>query len=103
MSRDTFERWSTPPGTSLGVCFKPGEPRCGIYIVEFRDGDRYVGQAIDVIRRFSDHRRRWEGIIGIQFRAVPREGLNDAERQMVRLVEATHCVRNINGSSQMRV
>ena len=31
--------------------------RCGTYILLFRNGDGYVGQALDVAARFEAHRR----------------------------------------------
>ena len=33
--------------------------RCGIYVLLFRNGDRYVGQAVDVSNRFGAHRRTY--------------------------------------------
>lgn len=48
------------------------EERCGIYILEFSNGDRYVGQAKDVTRRFAQHRHGgkhhppWPDIVSLE-------------------------------------
>lgn len=101
MSLSTFRHWEISSGTSLGVHFRPGENRCGIYILEFSDGQRYVGQSHDVIRRFADHSRRYPDIVSVQFCAVPAHDLDAAERQMVQNQrDAGHHLRNIDLVSQ---
>lgn len=97
MARDAFRRWMITPGTSLGVNFRPGEDRCGIYILEFTDGQRYVGQSRDVVRRFADHSRRHLDIVAVQFCPTPLHDLDAAERQMVQdQRDAGHHLRNID-------
>lgn len=97
MSKDAFRRWAITPGTSLSVHLKPGEPRCGIYILEFADGQRYVGQSRDVVRRFADHSRHHPDIVALQFRAVAQSDLDAAERQIVQNQrDAGHRLRNID-------
>ena len=97
MPRDEFSHWSITPGTSLSIHFKPGEPRCGIYILEFANAERYVGKSRDVVRRFADHSRHHPDIVAVQFHAVPVERLDEAERQMVQNQrDAGHHLRNID-------
>ncbi|WP_312347594.1 GIY-YIG nuclease family protein [Actinomyces sp.] len=101
MSLSTFRHWEISSGTSLGVHFRPGENRCGIYILEFSDGQRYVGQSHDVIRRFADHSRKHPDIASVQFCAVPAHDLDAAERQLVQNQrDAGHYLRNIDLVSQ---
>lgn len=65
------------------------EERCGIYILEFSNGDRYVGQAKDVTRRFAQHRHggkhhpSWPDIVSLEFSAVPDRDLNEAEKATI--------------------
>ncbi|MCI7672201.1 MAG: GIY-YIG nuclease family protein [Schaalia hyovaginalis] len=92
-----FARWATLPGSSLAAHFPPGASRCGIYILEFANGERYVGQTVDVVRRFRDHARRFGDVEAIQFLPHPREFLNEAERSTIRSqVDAGHRLRNID-------
>ncbi len=101
MGNDAFRRWAIQSGTSLSTCFKAGEDRCGIYILEFADGQRYVGQSRDVVRRFADHSRHHPDIVAVQFQAVDRHDLDAAERQMVQHQrDAGHHLRNIDLVSQ---
>ncbi len=101
MGNDTFRRWAIQSGTSLSVFFKPGEDRCGIYILEFADGQRYVGQSRDVVRRFADHCRHYGDIVAVQFQTVDQRDLDAAERQMVQNQrDAGHRLRNIDLVSQ---
>ncbi|MEU4791983.1 GIY-YIG nuclease family protein [Micromonospora tulbaghiae] len=57
--------------------------RCGVYELTFADGERYVGQAVDVVARFGTHRRTWTDIVGIAFRRVPRDRLDEVERDQI--------------------
>lgn len=96
VSTRSFRRWPTPPGTSLSAMLRTGESRCGIYILEFAGGERYVGQSVDVVRRFADHRRRWDDIEAVQFLPVPAPMLDEVERQTVhKHVEQGVHLRNI--------
>ncbi|WP_270407498.1 GIY-YIG nuclease family protein [Brachybacterium paraconglomeratum] len=67
---------------------------CGIYTLEFDDGERYVGQTIDLVSRLSSHRRRWNDIIAVSFVECGAEELNDLERAMISDAERQHVVRN---------
>ncbi|NGM14254.1 GIY-YIG nuclease family protein [Verrucosispora sioxanthis] len=62
--------------------------RCGVYELTFADGQRYVGQAVDVVTRFCAHRRTWSDIVEIAFQRVNRSQLDEAERDQIRRREA---------------
>lgn len=85
MSAYRFRTYATPPGTSLSVQLGPFGDRCGIYVLRFADGEQYVGQSVDVVNRFTSHRRRWDDIQAIEFCHVSREILDDAEKETIQL------------------
>ncbi|MBZ0298977.1 MAG: hypothetical protein K8J31_04505 [Anaerolineae bacterium] len=61
--------------------------RCGIYVLHFADGAHYVGQAVDVVRRYAQHRQTHKDIHRISFKKVGRKNLNAEERVVVRALE----------------
>ena len=61
----------------------PRNNRAGVYILWFTNGERYVGQATDVVTRFSSHRRRWDDIEYLDFCRTPRASLLQLEKQMI--------------------
>lgn len=80
---------------SIADLFAPGE-RCGIYILHFSDGWFYVGQAVDVTRRFVQHRKTHTDIERMSFRPVALDWLDEKERDAVRRMEEAGCqLRNI--------
>ena len=80
---------------SIADLFKP-DKRCGIYVLHFGDGAFYVGQAVDVTRRYVQHRKTHTDIEKISFKQVPRTELNDVERSAVwRLERSGWSLRNI--------
>lgn len=64
---------------SAGISAFVEDDRRGIYILEFANKERYVGQASNVVRRFSEHRHGstqhgpWKDIEGFGFRPSPPE------------------------------
>jgi hypothetical protein len=66
--------------------FKPGR-RCGIYVLRFADGQYYVGQAIDVTRRYVQHANAFGDIEEMSFRCFPQGDLNRVEQEMVQALE----------------
>lgn len=52
----------------------PGE-RCGIYLLAFSTGEWCVGQAIDVARRFLNHRQTYADIARVFFKRVEAQDL----------------------------
>lgn len=61
--------------------------RCGIYVLHFADGAHYVGQAVDVVRRYAQHRQAHRDIQQISFKKVSRKNLNTEERSIVHVME----------------
>lgn len=91
-----FTRWAIDSEGSISALFGGSQSRCGIYILEFENGQRYVGQSIDVVRRFADHRRHFPDIVGFQFCPIPRALLDSMERKTVQAnVDASYELRNI--------
>lgn len=84
---------------SIADLFKP-EKRCGIYILRFKNNQFYVGQAVDVVRRFTQHSKVHEDIQEISFRTYPKEELNSVEEELIKLLERKGVrLRNINLTS----
>ncbi|MFE7507351.1 GIY-YIG nuclease family protein [Promicromonospora sp. NPDC057488] len=67
--------------------------RRGIYRLRFGNGEAYVGQAVDVVRRFEQHVQRWGDIVGVDFR-VEKGNLSKAEVDTVRYFEKPGYLRN---------
>ncbi|GIE78693.1 hypothetical protein Aph02nite_46430 [Actinoplanes philippinensis] len=65
----------------------------------FGNGDRYVGQAVDVSSRFGAHRRNHPGdIVELGFRRVSRGQLDAVEQsEIARLERAGVSLRNVAG------
>ncbi len=75
--------------------YKPGR-RCGIYVLLFADGDAYVGQSVDVVRRYAQHLRVHHDIEAISFKEVPPAELDATEQELIALTERSgHRLRNI--------
>lgn len=61
----------------------------GIYIFEFENGQRYVGQTVNFIGRFnahirdSDHHEAWEDITRLIIMDAKQEDLNELEFQII--------------------
>jgi hypothetical protein len=57
-----FSRWRPVYGrASIAYLFKP-QKRCGIYVLGFSNSEFYVGQALDVTRRYAQHRKTYSDI-----------------------------------------
>ena len=83
-----FGHYSAPADVSLSALLSAASSRCGIYVLHFDDGHRYVGQARDVLTRFAAHRRRWgQRIVGVDFAPAPPPLLNDLERRTIQRLE----------------
>lgn len=73
-----FKRWNftsdLAPSAVLSL-----KSECGIYVLEFANGEQYVGQTIHFPIRLAKHRRTYPDIIAINFAEVPAPDLNMAE------------------------
>lgn len=76
-----LERVSSLP--SIAHLFGSTKKRCGIYLLAFQSGHFYVGQAVEVVRRFSQHRRNHSDIEGFSFVPVRMTDLDDRERAFI--------------------
>ena len=80
--------------------------RTGIYFLKFRAELFYIGQAIDVVRRFSQHRHVHDDIVGFSFIAVTASQLDITERALIfeaeslgiKITNAVH-VSNVSGDT----
>lgn len=73
-----FKRWNftsdLAPSAVLSL-----KSECGIYVLEFANGEQYVGQTIHFPTRLAKHRRTYPDIIAINFAEVAAKDLNIAE------------------------
>jgi hypothetical protein len=60
--------------------------RCGVYLLAFPDNTHYIGKAIEVVRRFSQHRQR-HAISGFSFIPTREALLDRVEFDKIRLAE----------------
>lgn len=63
-------RWEISNGVAPSIYFGLDRKLCGIYTLEFKGGDRYVGQTVDLTSRLAYHRRRWTDIRLFAFKGV---------------------------------
>lgn len=81
---------------SIADLFKE-KNRCGIYILTFETGERYVGKTIDIAKRYAQHRRNHPDIDMIQFHCTPEASLTAIEQQTIQTLEAQgYRLRNIS-------
>jgi hypothetical protein len=73
---------------SIADLFPNKRERCGIYVLHFDDGEYYVGQSIDVVKRHSQHAKTYDDIARLSFMPAKREDLNVEEVRVVKVVEA---------------
>jgi hypothetical protein len=65
----------------------PPESTCGIYILEFANGESYIGQSRRIPRRFVEHKRNHADIVRIAWKPVPPPNQDEEERRLVRECE----------------
>lgn len=84
---DTLRWWKLGNLTTVAPLLRGN--RRGIYVLEFSDSSRYVGQATDATKRFATHRhgsrhhRPWTDITAFGFLSLPYGNLDQAERNMI--------------------
>lgn len=72
---------------SISQLFGSSKNRCGIYLLEFPRHKFYIGQAVDVVRRFAQHRKSYDEITGFSFVPTRRSNLNELERDLIHKAE----------------
>jgi len=92
----SFTRYDMSEGGSAAALFADSTQVCGIYVLEFDDEMRYVGQTRDIVARYATHRRRHGDIIALSFAPCSVADLDDRERQEIRRQEAAHGLRNLH-------
>lgn len=74
---------------SIAEQFPASKKRCGIYLLAFRGGLFYIGQSVDIVKRFGQHRLVHDDIVGISFQAVRRADLDDREQRLISFAESS--------------
>lgn len=82
---------------SVAHMFCNKRTRCGIYVLHFTNGEYYVGRTIDIVKRYSQHRKKHADIECISFRPLARKYLTAEEKAVVLMLrQADLPLRNIN-------
>ena len=90
MESPVFTYYPLTNGAPLPQLIGPATSRCGIYVLTFANGDQYVGQAKNVLTRFTDHYTRWgRDIHSLDFAPVAAQYLNLYEVLTIRRHLAT--------------
>ncbi|MGM9319303.1 GIY-YIG nuclease family protein [Deinococcus aquaticus] len=98
-----FPDWQDVSGQGSVVGLYPAGQRCGLYVLGFADGERYVGQAVDVAKRFLQHRKTYADLTGITFKVVPKDELDSEEQRCIHALEAAGMLlRNFTHMSVVR-
>jgi len=91
---------AAPATGSIAGSFRSLKRRCGIYVLHFANDECYVGQTVDIVRRFAEHRRIHGDIAWVSFRPMGSRSLDAHEVQMIRLLEhGDFPLRNISLAS----
>lgn len=72
---------------SIADLFPKSKNRCGIYLLNFSDDTYYIGQAIDAVKRFAQHRKNYDNIERFWFQPIKKENLNEVEQQLIHEAE----------------
>jgi hypothetical protein len=72
---------------SIADLFRIGK-RCGIYLLEFGNGEKYCGQAVDVTRRYCQHRKNHHDIEFVKFQVIDKEKLDEVEKNIIEKLES---------------
>ncbi len=71
--------------------------RCGIYVLHFSNGEYYVGKTVDIVKRYSQHRKKHIDIERVSFRPLAQKYLDAEETATIRLLRQSDLpLRNIN-------
>ena len=72
---------------SISDLFPKSKSRCGVYLLSFSDDTFYIGQAIDAVRRFSQHRKKYDNIIKLWFQPIKKDKLDETEQRLIQEAE----------------
>lgn len=68
---------------SISDVFPKSKKRCGIYCFKKSNETYYIGQAVDVVRRFSQHCKNHDNIVCIWFQPIPQRNLDTVEKDLI--------------------
>uniref|UniRef100_I2Q2Z2 Putative endonuclease n=1 Tax=Desulfovibrio sp. U5L TaxID=596152 RepID=I2Q2Z2_9BACT len=86
-------------GISIADSFG-NKKRCGLYCLAFNDDTFYIGQAIDIPRRFIQHRKTYDDIKKFCFKVTNKEDLSTSEEFAIKFIEKHGVIlRNIMHTS----
>jgi hypothetical protein len=68
---------------SISDIFPKSKERCGIYCFKKSDETYYIGLAVDVVRRFSQHCKNHDNIVYIWFQPIPKKNLATVEKDLI--------------------
>src|SRR5262245_46807350 len=89
--------------SSVADMFQP-DRRCGLYVFHYQNGEYYVGQAVNVVRRFGQHRKTHSDIVSMAFLPLLKEQLTAKERSTIEGADlAGFLLRNIVGTSEPNI
>ncbi|GAB2478323.1 hypothetical protein GCM10011375_18800 [Hymenobacter qilianensis] len=72
---------------SIADLFPVSKNRCGIYLLRFRNNSFYIGQAVDAVKRFAQHRKNYDTIEHYWFQDVPKGKLDEVEQHLIQQAE----------------
>lgn len=100
LQRKGFEWWDVSAEQAPNT-YVSADDRCGIYVLAFEDSQWYVGQSVDFLRRYGDHRRNHGDIARLYSKNVPPAALDRTEARLVAKLESSWGwpIRNIRLSS----
>ena len=80
---------------SIADLYPSKTKRSGIYVLEHADGMHYIRQAVDVVRRYGQHRKVSSDIVRFSFFPSAGPSLDDEERRCIQGAESRGlCLRN---------
>ena len=68
---------------SISDLYPKSKSRCGIYLLSFKNDTFYIEQAIDFVKRFSQHCKNFTNIQQCRFLSVKREKLDAIEKNLI--------------------
>jgi len=72
--------------SSVADLFKP-DRRCGVYVLHFATGELYVGQSVNVVRRYAEHLKAHPDIAALGFKELSSEELDASEQELIQVLE----------------
>jgi hypothetical protein len=90
-----YTRYDMSEAGSAASLFLGRTSLCGIYVLEFENGQRYVGQTTNIVSRYATHRRHHGDVVAFSFAPCSREHLDRSEIAEIRRQESEHSLRNL--------